>query len=98
MASKKKGSASVDERRFGVAVSTGFRSAEPVTRRTVELFLCPEKGWHGPDQSHGFVAEVKNDRVRCSYCDQPHPIVEFFDAETRGLIVAKYTEEKTWKG
>ena len=30
--------------------------------------------------------------------DQPHPIVEFFDAETRGLIVAKYTEEKTWKG
>jgi hypothetical protein len=59
----------------------------------VELFLCPQKGGGGrPDQSYGFVAEVKGGRARCSRCDESHPIIEFFDAEARGVIVAKYTD------
>ena len=51
MASNKTESASVEDR-FAVAVSTGFRRTDPATGRTVELFLCPQKGGGGrPDQS-----------------------------------------------
>jgi hypothetical protein len=94
MASNKTKSASVEER-FGVAVSTGFRRTDPATGRTVELFLCPQK-WLGdrPDQSQGFVAELKGGRARCPDCEESHPVVEFSDAVVRGFIVAKYVEDK----
>jgi hypothetical protein len=84
-------SGEVDDR-FGVAVSTGFRRTDPATGRTAEFLLCPEKGPKGsPEQSSGFVAEVKGGRARCPYCESSHPVVDFFDAEARGFIVAKDT-------
>jgi hypothetical protein len=77
-----------NEKRFGVAVSTGFRLNNSATGRTLELFLCPEgTPAHGPEQSQGFFAPPDRPTVRCFWCEASHPVVAFDDAARKSYIV-----------